>query len=1320
VPIKKKQLRSTNQSASILLPESAAPLPQEMNSYIEDLAAKRTGGEVNLRGIRFQLLYACERMLSLLRIDSPVTIRLEGLEDVDLHNAVVIGQAEYVQLKTSVNELTPGRLWELKVLPNFLKVYRGAPTATFTLAHTMRLATGLQQLVQHNPTALAHWGAKLRATDKSFTLEQIIDFLRRLRFEHVTEAQLYERCLQHLLTDFDVHARSEEQLLKAVFYHAFEWSRQRLTVTYRHLAEVIQAVKDSYSAAPLNEAIRHNWLERVHYTAEVTRPTTAYFAGQAARPYHIAQQLPVRRATWEARIETGLAAHAAVIIKSSSGQGKSTLAWQVGYAQQQRGVQVYELRHCANPEMANAIVEYLRAWVRVGEQPLVILDGLNAQLSAWAEVVERTVDLPVRFLLTTREEDWYRFGAAATMLAIHVVDVGLVRDEAELLYRELSQRGHLSQSATSWQPAWEAVAERQLLIEYVYLLTQGQQLRDRLAGQLRALNRELRDAKAKQEILRLVATADCLGIQLATSHLVQYVAQHIGFDADRGEVLEQLEREYFLRFGTHRVEGLHPVRSLHLTELLHQVLPLTDTLTGVCQLLAPTQMQEFFTGLSSLLPAADRRMLYTQLAPLLATRTFPEMTAALDGLLCGEALRYWQQNQAVLDEVFTAGALDLFVAETIPFAKPDLLANLGNIEGFSKSVRQLMERSRRLAPLEWDESELLLFASLLYDQQSFVSRSGTYLGLGQLGDWLHRLGLPLPKLAACGEEALLVALRTKPLAETQELFAYFWLADPVGSQAFTARHKEILLQYLRQHTDTPTLVEEGPDLVAEYLLEFSQGGQGNELSVERLRILATFLPGYAHYRSKAAIFPIRPAHLYTVALMNTEKRMTADTLLIFRAARINRQWADTILHLYRAKSLFEWQQSLLTMRQIALELAKQMVRFLEIRLEHQSRRDQAAIDILVAQSERLETLRQQRPKLPTIKGEEDASYAVSERAVEDWLASLRNFVDQFSWLIAPRDGNSRNLAIYNLTEAVQKLPTMQAAHRVISARHAYYDLADLEQSEAGWYVRLLNSARFYGHWQQLGGAKVYGAHERIRHWVETEQQAPLIALHATLSACEQVLPVQFYRPTRLLQKGSLKTAVIGVEGLDFQDESALGFLLLSLASQAEPSADYFILFPIREQQASNGLRYTKAFINWLKALVNGEETEQPMDWQMPLPTAPTTEELQVLTGITAEAVIEPIENTWILYVLQALWKLLMYRQRLVDSPALTTTWLTQIELAMKLLIDKELHRLQSILEEKKFTQLAACVTQCFAVKAEVDEDDLVGLLEQLVQPSLHR
>ena len=46
------------------------------------------------------------------------------------------------------------------------------------------------------------------------------------------------------------------------------------------------------------------------------------------------------------------------------------------------------------------------------------------------------------------------------------------------LFREAKQ---LHPSITSWQRAWNKIAERQLLIEYVYLLTHGEMLSERIS-----------------------------------------------------------------------------------------------------------------------------------------------------------------------------------------------------------------------------------------------------------------------------------------------------------------------------------------------------------------------------------------------------------------------------------------------------------------------------------------------------------------------------------------------------------------------------------------------------------------------------------------------------------------------------------------------------------------------------------------------------------------------------------------------------------------------------------------------------------------------
>jgi hypothetical protein len=127
-------------------------------------------------------------------------------------------------------------------------------------------------------------------------------------------------------------------------------------------------------------------------------------------PIHIAQGLPVRRILWERKIESLLNESDSVIIKSSSGQGKSTLAWQTGYNKKDL-YDIYQVQYCPDVESANSILQFLQTRLNIGQSPLIIFDGLNSSLKSWNYVVENAANLPVKFIITTRNEDWYRYGS---------------------------------------------------------------------------------------------------------------------------------------------------------------------------------------------------------------------------------------------------------------------------------------------------------------------------------------------------------------------------------------------------------------------------------------------------------------------------------------------------------------------------------------------------------------------------------------------------------------------------------------------------------------------------------------------------------------------------------------------------------------------------------------------------------------------------------------------------------------------------------------------------------------------------------------------
>ena len=1042
-----------------------------LDAYLETIAEKRIGGAVNFRGIGYQVLYSCARILQeLTSTSSSIAIRLEGIEDVDVKSALSIGKSEYIQLKTSQNDLDASRFWQLGILQNFLEVYDATPDVLFRLVHNMRLSAGhLNNLArkEYSPATLAYWKEKLQ----DFTGEELIfdlrHFLERIVFENTSESDLYEKCVQSLVINFQINLGAEEPFLKALFYSVFNWSKARATIIHADVAQLIQDVKDSYAKLPVNAAIKYNWVVSVDYDKTETLNDSGYFDGQAALPRHIAQGLPARRHEWEKVIETHLAQSDVVLIKSSSGQGKSTLAWQVGQNLLSRGYLIYQVMRCDSWEKANSVLEFLQARVRLGELPLVVIDGLNAQVKEWHELVAAAAELPVKFLITSREEDWYRYGADLARIRLQTVVINVSINEAENIYLQLKARGRINEEAGEWQSAWESVAAQGLLIEYVYLLTQGQMIHDRLQAQIRNLNREREDAAAKLEILRLVAVADILNLKLATKRLLEHVQRTVRFTSDRGEVLKQLEREYFLSFEGRQVEGLHPVRSKHLVALLHTTVPLEDSLMSVFEMLPKEETYDFFIGAPSMLEGADRKRFYAQLAAQIAQGTFAEMVGALDGLMHSEPSRYLATNRPIFDEANKLGGLWLFTAQTLPFTKLNTIADLNKTMGDQfPNLGIYLDLLGQLSPYSIQESDLMLFSQELHQHLEPRGTAVSCEGLGYLAQWLIKLGLPLPALVSIEEDYVLGELREQPAQYSAELFQFFQLFDAILYSTFIERHKQDVIGLLKIKTDSLTIEEVDDDIQVNYLLASDDAANANEQSVSRLELINIFLPFYERYCSEAIVLPYPNQEIYETVITNSSKHMPRSAMRDKFDAHVNQIWVNTIEDMYRPSTVYEWKRRHYSLRQAAVEFAKKCVRLLEVGLEKNSGKIQSSIDAVVEKGTALGPMLQQRPSPPRYSKKyfEAGKYRDQQRVIDDWMASMQNFTSQFSNLISPKDSNDRNLVRVNARGIVFNLPKMQAGYREVAAStYPYFRLDEIEAEERTWYDRLLRTVLFYTH-----------------------------------------------------------------------------------------------------------------------------------------------------------------------------------------------------------------------------------------------------------------
>ena len=79
---------------------------------------------------------------------------------------------------------------------------------------------------------------------------------------------------------------------------------------------------------------------------------------------------------------------------------------------------------------------FIQSRLKAGLLPLIVIDGLNEDVKDWAYLAEKTQTLRgVKFLLTTREEDWFRYGKQnVSRLHLKGVNIELSEGEAQMLF----------------------------------------------------------------------------------------------------------------------------------------------------------------------------------------------------------------------------------------------------------------------------------------------------------------------------------------------------------------------------------------------------------------------------------------------------------------------------------------------------------------------------------------------------------------------------------------------------------------------------------------------------------------------------------------------------------------------------------------------------------------------------------------------------------------------------------------------------------------------------------------------------------------------
>lgn len=1195
--------------------------PQPAKATLEELSISRDGGQIALRGYSYQFLYSCYLILS--SPDNGTVFTLEGIEDIDTVKYKTDGKhTTHIQLKYSTSNQDASFMDG--VLKNYLEAYLIDKNRTFKLVYDFTVAKGfLSKLFSGklDDAAREFWKEKINRIKKqtlswNWSNFDFDDFISKLSFENVEKATLEHDIENTLIKNWGIVIDNIALYANGIKLLCLDKMEARGNLTYNDVAQCIEAIKFDISKGIQNPA--HAWIQRIVFSKSAGY-SSGYYEGKKATPADIANSLPIERPGVEKNVVESIQDNVITVIKTSSGQGKTTLALRSILALLPEYTP-YELTWCNGESELSYIVEYFRMRTRIGEKPLILLDNLDSHLSKWnmlAQLMQASVTYHYRILITSRENDWYNYGGDVSNLhSIKVIKPVLEKEEAEAIYLALQKAGKLHPGISDWKESWSKISDRQLLIEYVYLLTHGEMIADRISAQMKEIG-SAAACGAKFEILRKVCFADVCGIKLETRALIRSLAVHIDFDP--GEMLKSLSDEFLVHISTDGdyIEGLHPVRSQHIVNRLHEYMPLDETALAIARIAATADLSVLFSHYPEF--DFDKRIFYPNLVTAwLDLNDLSRFVQALRGVFSGSVMQYYRKYKPLFDDAHEHGGLVLVLTDLCPFTKFQGYEN--ELDTLGKFVEMMPDNDniQRMITIRDSIPQFTVANTDTYYLSNAIFQKLQAIGFDQINDvesyativdWLYNMDSAL-NLATCIDLSYLWRhAESYSVKAVSSLMYSVYCGNKDAYEDYLKDNLPAMLGYLKRKTKSHMIEVDNGCIKVEYILRASERKRGNEESVSRLNSICRMLPVFEKYCSDAISPHINLLDGLTLP-DDAHKEMPRRNLVITFHQEFNSLWLKTIESNYEFDTVYAWVEYWLQTRQCACELLKACCLCMYKLLE--GKRPNSAAASFDLHHVRFNRFLTSPPSYPREHRPFEEKLTLPEqfrKAKGSYFDGIQNFSNQLIQFVK-HEKNSDNLALYNLRTSLAALPNMQR----------FFDHLELEEK-----LQIMHNELCMVEERILMDTymccEYYLSHDPdprfnkydIKAYYESSKKAEIADVNSSLrelASLGAVFPKKAYRENIFFCYPIL------LREFDITNEAMMSSFVLQSASFVEASYDYLVML-ISDGQGKilpYALKYPKRFFQCLHAEMNGDAFEYIEDFASPFPVEVTSDMLESFDG----------------------------------------------------------------------------------------------------------
>lgn len=540
-----------------------------------DIRKSDIGAQAAWKGFTSQTLYIANRLIS---DNDGYEFYPEDVEDLIIRNNGVVIEA--VQIKNISSDLSISSLSSTKTSQNgdgmfkrMCSLHKQFPSfEKITVAFFGSIGTELKELREKKETAIEAVRNKL-VKSHGLSAEEADWIINSLSFENVSLPDL-RKSIQAQIVSYVPVMPAPHLAEELLIHYISQLSKNKGFTTKKIWENQIHNIGVSISAIDgfykeYNKSLV--CLSELQLNLDEDEIKKEYSQGVSAHPAHIRLDLDLARPYWTRRIQETIDNERVAIVKGVSGQGKSTLCYRYLIDNYPEGY-VFCVRAIASEEQAQNLVTALDGLGKHNKNLIIYIDVMPGE-TLWAfllqELQSRGMTIPV--LVSIRDEDYNATPVNGKSIKYGVIELALAEDEAHQIF-DSHTADQPNQSLRSFDEAWHSFGGHGPLIEFIYLLTNEQTLKDRVEKQIDALIRE-KIADEWIDVLRIVAYAGRIGCPVDYAEI-----RRITKCSNMEAAISRLKDEYLIRVidNGKKLEALHPVRAQIIHDTLYSLTASSD------------------------------------------------------------------------------------------------------------------------------------------------------------------------------------------------------------------------------------------------------------------------------------------------------------------------------------------------------------------------------------------------------------------------------------------------------------------------------------------------------------------------------------------------------------------------------------------------------------------------------------------------------------------------------------------------------------------------------------------------------------------------